>query len=100
MSKNRSMIAHRATADRPWQGQRGSNPLALAIQLEKAAAREAATPRHPRLELLDRATPAQILAASMACRGKGHHDPADIDRAWDLLRASVREAAGCPRRAG
>ena len=71
---------------RPWNAHQGMSPLALAIRLEQDAAREA-TSRESPLELLQRATPAQIRAASYGVTSNS--SARAIAAAWDKLREAV-----------
>lgn len=87
MSRRSSNIQRRAVdLRRPWVSQRGTSPLALAIRLEQDAAREA-TARESPLELLQRATPAQIRAASYGVTSNS--SARAITAAWDKLRKAV-----------
>ncbi len=81
-SKSRGVDVHR-----PRDAHRGMSPLSLAIRIEKDAAREARS-RGSVLELLQRATPAQILEASKGATGPSS-TPADVAAAWERLRKAV-----------
>jgi hypothetical protein len=79
-----SVTRSRPTTDRPWDGHRGTNPLAVYIQLENLARKEATRDVDHPLAVLGRATPQQIAAAS-----RGAITPVEIAAAWAKLRKAV-----------
>jgi hypothetical protein len=83
-----SVTRSRPTTDRPWDGHRGTNPLAVYIQLENLARKEATRDVDHPLEVLRRSSPEQIAAASVGCTGPGA-TAAQIQAAWARLRAEA-----------